>query len=262
MQPSYRGVGAMSSMGSITQWIESLGRGERREEAARALVDRYYDGIVRYSSRWLRLHRVPPSVADGQDAALDAFAKVCRGIEGGRLRLASRADLRRVLQWSARCALINGLDRHPPAPGGGRPHRGPHEERRPAASPDAEMDSAGEGSLWENSEEYRRKAKKYRPDLLSEAEDACRKLLSLLDKVLRPIALLKFAGFTNQQIADELHLARATIERRLMEIRKKLAEFAPEGPAKPGRRDASDGEGATCDVGGTTTILDCFNGLH
>lgn len=253
----------MSSMGSITQWIECLGRGERREEAARALVDRYFEGIVRYSSRWLRLRRVPQSVADGQDAALDTFAKVCRGIEGGRLRLASRADLRRVLQWSARCALINELDRRPPAPGADRPQSGRRDERRLAASPDAaEMDSAGEGSLWEDSEEYRRKARKYCPDLLAEAEDACRKLLGLLGEELRSVALLKFAGFTNQQIADELHLARATIERRLMEIRKKLAEFGPEGPAKPGRRDASGGEDATCDVGGTTTILDCFNGLQ
>jgi hypothetical protein len=92
----------MDSLGSITQCIHDLEAGERRDEAAQVLWDRYFAELSRYAVKMLRSMCAGRGIADEEDAALRAFTKVCRGIESGQLKLGNRQDFRRLLRWSTR----------------------------------------------------------------------------------------------------------------------------------------------------------------
>jgi hypothetical protein len=100
-------------MGSITQHIRDLGRGERREEAVRELWDRYFEGLVRYALKKLRAMHAARGIADQEDAAVRAFAKVCRGIEAGQLRIGNRGDFLKLLRWSTNNETKNQVNRYP-----------------------------------------------------------------------------------------------------------------------------------------------------
>jgi hypothetical protein len=107
----------MSETGSITEALRALEGGDGREEAAMKLWVRYFSGIQNYALRKLRI-MLPTHHAsheEAEDVAARAFAKVCRGIEAGRLRsrLAGRDDFLKVLRWSARGEAINRVGRRP-----------------------------------------------------------------------------------------------------------------------------------------------------
>jgi RNA polymerase sigma factor (sigma-70 family) len=68
------------------------------------------------------------------------------------------------------------------------------------------------------------------PDLQVIAEEEAERMLSLLDRLdpsHRAIATLLMRGFTNAEIAIEVGLSLATVERRLAAIRKVWKEFDP-----------------------------------
>jgi DNA-directed RNA polymerase specialized sigma24 family protein len=59
------------------------------------------------------------------------------------------------------------------------------------------------------------------PHFAAEVTEQCRHLLAgLPDEQLRQIALLKLEGYTSREIAKQLDLALATIDRRLARIRQ------------------------------------------
>jgi DNA-directed RNA polymerase specialized sigma24 family protein len=58
------------------------------------------------------------------------------------------------------------------------------------------------------------------PELAAQAVEECERLLGLLDDdTLRKVALRKFEGHTNAEIARELGYVEATVERKLQRIR-------------------------------------------
>jgi DNA-directed RNA polymerase specialized sigma24 family protein len=228
----------MDSPGSITRCILDLEAGERRDEAARVLWDRYFAGLTRYAMRMLQGMHAFGGNADEEDAAVRAFAKVCRGIERGQLKPGGRVDLLKLLRWSVRGEAINqakGIHRDrfdgvPPAPDGADP----------------EGDRVGIDQI---------PGKELPPEFLLLAEEGCRRLLDLLgEEPLRRIALWMLIGHTEGEIARKLHCSRATVERKLKRIRRKWDHLAPGGPARPGPRNASRAEVAE-DLNDTTVIL-------
>ena len=106
----------MEPPGTITRIIRDLEGAEqpRRDEAVRELWERFFADLTIYARKKLRAMNAPLGPADEEDAAARAFTKVCRGIERGQLKLASRVDLTKVL-------LVGHGTRglHPAGPGQG-----------------------------------------------------------------------------------------------------------------------------------------------
>lgn len=221
-----RGAPPMRPEGSITHFIRDLEGGHGREEAAFVLWGQFFGDLARFALSRLRAMHVDRGVADEEDVAARAFTKVCRGIEAGRLRLASRDDLRRLLLAATAREAIDQM------------HRGRRDRRECDASSLSRLPGGEEA-----------------PELAVLAEEAVRHLLDLLgDDLLRRIARAKLAGYTDEEIMRQLGCSRSTVERKTKLIRKRWAAFAPPDPARPGPRGAATAGGAA-DVDGTTTIL-------
>jgi DNA-directed RNA polymerase specialized sigma24 family protein len=63
------------------------------------------------------------------------------------------------------------------------------------------------------------------PDHLIALSDQCRRLLeSLPDDTLRQVARWKLEGYTNGEIAEQLGVAKRTVERKLNLIRRDWSE--------------------------------------
>jgi len=222
----------MSSDGSITQCLRDLGAAERRDDAVQELWDRFFGEVVRHALGRLRAMGVARGMADEEDVAERAFTKICRGIEAGQLRLQNRVDFQKLLLATTTREAINQYHRGR-RDGGREPDGGILQQ-----VPDPEMT----------------------PELRWLADEACRRLLALLDDdVLRRIALWKLVGYTNQEIASRLDCSLAKVERKLDRIRVKWAGVAPHVPPRPGPRNASGADGPE-EVGGLTTILRAFAG--
>jgi DNA-directed RNA polymerase specialized sigma24 family protein len=207
----------MNLPGTVTRLIRELEGAEppRRDDAVRALWERFFADLTNHARRRLRAMNAPRGPADEEDAAARAFTKVCRGIESGQLKLANRADLSKVLRSATAREAITLW----------------HQARRGGSVDDG-------GILGEIPDPAPP------PDLLLLAFDACHRLLSLLETdELRQVAVWKLAGHTNQAIAIRLSCSLATVERTLAHIRetwrRSWGEAVPRGPAKSGPRRAS-----------------------
>jgi DNA-directed RNA polymerase specialized sigma24 family protein len=206
----------MSALGSVTAWIDHLRHGER--EAIQALWSRYFRRLVSLARERLSgLPRAARAAADEEDVALSAFDSFCRRAEGGQFpQLADRHDLWVVLVLLASrkaCDLIE------------REGRGKRDWRR---REDAPAGWAGVGRHLMDLV-----GREPDPALAMEMAERCAALLLRLDDdQLRRIAVLKFEGHTNVEIARMLGCALATVERRLVLIRESWwAEGGGAGPA-------------------------------
>jgi hypothetical protein len=87
------GDAARPAGGSVTINVRNLEEARARDAATRGLWDRYSQDLVRYALRQIRAVGAARGITDEEDAALAAFAKVCRAIEGGTLKVGNRDDL-------------------------------------------------------------------------------------------------------------------------------------------------------------------------
>jgi DNA-directed RNA polymerase specialized sigma24 family protein len=200
----------MPSSGDITHWLRLLQAGER--EAVQKLWEGYFRRLVMLARK--KLGELPRRAADEDDVALSAFDSFCRGAEAGRFpQLEDRDDLWRVLVTiTARKAT--DLIAHE-----GRDKR---DWRRLQEQLAGDSDSGGPLLRMLFSQEPD-------PAFAVEVADEVEHLLSRLpNDELRQIALGKLEGYTNEEIAQRIELAPATVERRLRLIRKHWAsEVAP-----------------------------------
>jgi RNA polymerase sigma factor (sigma-70 family) len=198
----------MPSSGDITHWLGLLQAGDRA--AVQKLWEGYYRRLVGLARK--KLGDLPRRAADEEDVALSAFDSFCRGAEAGRFpQLEDRDDLWQVLVMiTARKAT--DLIAHE-----GRDKR---DWRR------LQEHLAGEG---DSSAPLLRMLFSQEPDpaFAVEVADEVERLLSRLPSYeLRQIALGKLEGYTNEEIAQRIELAPATVERRLRLIRKHWASAA------------------------------------
>jgi DNA-directed RNA polymerase specialized sigma24 family protein len=194
----------MPSGASVTQWIDRLKAGDRA--AAQRLWERYFEGLVRRTRRWLR--HAPRQAADEEDVALSAFDSVCRRAEQGRFpRLFDRSDLWQLLvliAYRKSCNQIKQEIRRRP------PGRRVYPFSKLAACADG-----AEGELF--TEMISREP---RPEMAAQTAEECRRLLAGLgDETLRRVALWKLEGYTNGEIAPMLGRKRAAVDRKLNKIR-------------------------------------------
>lgn len=173
---------------SITRWIRALQDGQ--ESAFGPLLDAYFDRLVQLARK--RLRDLPGMAAYDEDVALRSFYSLCQRMRDPErhLELENRNDLWRLLATRTISRAIDLIRRHRP---GEIP--GAHDvERLLTRAPT--------------------------PEEAAEMADECERLLGLLDQPeLRQIALLKVAGHTDEEIADQLECVPRTIRRKVQRIR-------------------------------------------
>ena len=189
----------------ITDWIHRLRRGDSR--AAQAIWEGYFDKLAALSRQ--KLASVPRRAADEEDVALSALKSFCQGIVANRFpKLDDRHDLWKVLVTITSRKVLAQRRRHFSKKRGGGKVRG-ESVFLPLASQPAEADGIDQVLGREPT-----------PELAATLAEQCSGLLAQLDDRLKPIALAKMEGFSNQEIAERLDVALRTVERRLGQIRQ------------------------------------------
>jgi DNA-directed RNA polymerase specialized sigma24 family protein len=186
--------------GSVTRWIGPLKAGD--VEAAQALWERYFEGLVRLAR--IRLRDAPRAVADEEDVALSAFHCLCRGASAGRFpQLADRDNLWRLLATIAAQKAIDLQRREI------REKRGGGRTRGEVDLATAEADIVAQVIGREPS-----------PEFAAQLDEEYRRQLDRLeDDGLRQIAVWKMEGYDNDEIARRFACGVRTVERKLGVIR-------------------------------------------
>jgi DNA-directed RNA polymerase specialized sigma24 family protein len=198
---------AVSSSGSVTQWIAHLKAGDHA--AAQKLWQRYSLRLVRLARA--RLRDAPRRAADEEDVVLSAFDSLCRGAREGRFPLLSdRDDLWRLLVvLTARKGINLVQHERRQKRGGGQVVA----EADLAAPSDGCEDLVGLEAIL---------AREPTPEFAAQLAEEYRRLLNVLgDQQLRDIATLKMQGYTDEEVAARLGCTDRTVRRRLQLIRKR-----------------------------------------
>jgi RNA polymerase sigma factor (sigma-70 family) len=199
----------MSNPGSISIWIEKLKQGET--QAAQILWERYYGRLIALARR--KLGDFPRRVADEDDVVAAAFESfVHRAHEGQFPQLTDRDDLWQLLVVITARKAFNQIQHERRAKRGGNRVKG-----------ESALDPlGGEGSGiagFVGSEPT--------PEFAAQFAETFQSFMdSLNDPTQRVIALWKFEGRTNPEIARHLDCSLASVERKLRIIRKRLSSRA------------------------------------
>src|SRR5262245_47269266 len=189
------------SDGSVSFLLVDVKSGD--PAACQRLWERYFEKVVHLARN--RLGEVPRRAADEEDVALSAFDSFVRGAQQGRFpRLDDRSDLWRLLVVITTRKAANQINHEATQKrGGGRvvgEEAGAHEE---------------EGLL------ALALSREPSPEMAAEMTSECHRLFGLLRKPeMCLLALLKMEGFTNEEAAEKLGCARATVQRMLQLIQE------------------------------------------
>jgi RNA polymerase sigma factor (sigma-70 family) len=206
----------MEFSGSVTQMIHRLRSDDPRErdEAARLVWEHYFRDLLALAQQHLG-YRIRQKV-DAEDVLQSMYASVCRRHQRGDFELYGRDDFWKLLVTITLNKARNAANWH---------RRAKRDVRRDCPLPANEggPDAAGVWPLVADGPT---------PDeavaLAEELERRLRSLEDPKDPLLKPIALKKLEGLTNQEIATELDYTVRTIERKLQIIRKKWSVPGPE----------------------------------
>ncbi len=204
--------------GSVTCWLGNLKEGDLA--AAQPLWERYFTRLVAVARGKLKKVRRTSASEDEEDAALSAFNSFCGGIARGRFpQLADRDDLWKLLVViTARKAMAQAQREGRKKRGGGR------------VVDEAILFAPGSGDGGSLAGLERIAGEGPTPEFAAMMAEECERLLdSLDDDALRQVALSRMEGYTNDEIADQLGVARRTVARRLDLIRKTWMTFVEEG---------------------------------
>jgi RNA polymerase sigma factor (sigma-70 family) len=194
----------MPTPGSVSNWLVQITEGDAA--TAQALWERYFPRMTALARK--RLAGARRREADEEDVALSAFDSFWRGAREGRFPdLADRDDLWRLLVVITARKAADLLTRQGRRKRGGRRVGGESRLLDPAGGGDRGIEQVvgNEPS----------------PEFAAQVAEQCRCLLDKLDSdELRAIAVSKMEGYTNEEIAERLGCALATVERRLRLIRK------------------------------------------
>ena len=207
----------MESPGSVSLWLNKLDA--KDQVAIQQLWERYFHRLVGLARQ--QLLDFPLGLADEEDVALSAFDSFFRRAEQGRFpRLNDRDDLWQILATIVTRKSIN-LRKHESR--ARRDQRLTHSLAVPVQA-NREQEPPLVTVLADH--------KAPDPAMITQLTDQCRHLLQQLpDQQKREVALMKMAGHTNREIAEELGVVISTIERWLRLIRKQWEqELATEEP--------------------------------
>ena len=206
----------MKTAGSVTTWLRALEAGDN--DAAQQLWDRYSDAMHGVAKRRMRRQK-RHDILDEEDFVVSAFASVCLAARNGRLAgIANRDEL-----WGM---LVVATNRKV----GQRIQYTNAEKRASVSLLDQHVRNTEIGSRLE-----RLIANSPTPELQALlAEQADKLLARLSDPDLQAIALLRLAGYTNDEIAAEMGFSRRTTFRMVAHIRTCWKEFdIPDNESTP-----------------------------
>ena len=190
----------MSINESVTQWIELVKEGDA--DSAEQLWQRYFQKVCAFARK--KLPNYTKREFDEEDVALSAIDTLYRGIQRGQYpRLNDRNNLWSLLVViTARKVSHKLRDRSVKKRGG---------EFAIISSMDQSNFDVVKTIIGNEPT----------PDFAIEVSEEADRLLSMLpqDSTLK-VAQLKMAGYTNQEIANELECGLRTVERKLMLIRR------------------------------------------
>ena len=188
---------------SVSQLIQQLHNGPT--EAAYVLWNRFIDRLIDAARKQLR--NLPRRSFDEEDVALAAFDAFLRGAKEGRFKkLDSRDDLWQVLAMLTERKAIAVIRRELAEKRGGGQVRGESVFEKILGN------SSLEAGLLQVGDPEPQGIEVFTIEVRERLEQ-------LGDERLRNIALLKFEGFENQEIAEQIGIALRTVERKLQLIR-------------------------------------------
>lgn len=198
----------MTPPGSVTNWLRAIETGDN--DAAQQLWNRYSAEMHGVAQRRMRRLK-PKDILDEDDIVSGAFAAICLAARKGLLvKVGNRNEL-----WGLMIVII---------------HRkvGQREEYVSAAKRDALQTVSQVDRLQDFGSRLERLAAADSGVLsqLIQVEAADVLLRKLDDPDHRAVAVLKLAGYTNDEIATELGYARRTIQRMLSLIKTCWEEAA------------------------------------
>lgn len=188
-------------MDSVSQHLQNL-KGEDRERAALEICDRYFQQIVKMAKK--KLIGIPSARVDEQEIANSAFRTFFRRAQEGKFpRLDDRYDLWNLLVHIANHKAIDAVRRH-------------RTQKRDVNREQAMATNDSSVPQWFHTLESEEPTPQ-QAAILAEAVQT--RLAQLDNERMRKVALLKMGGHTNLEIAEELNVSRATVERILKRIR-------------------------------------------
>jgi len=200
--------------GSVTRSIRELETGD--EAVVQRLWNRYFERLARLVRIRLRATRTTTAVSDEEDVALSAINSVCEGIQNGRYpQLGDRDDLWKLLVCVARFKASDQRKLQQRLKRGGG-HVVSEADLTAELDTPCPLDRLDTTTLI-----YQTVQEEPTPEFAAiVAEEYARRLDKLDDPGLRRIAELKLAGYTNQEIADEIGRSLRTTSLRIEKIRK------------------------------------------
>ncbi|MGE3316049.1 MAG: ECF-type sigma factor [Planctomycetaceae bacterium] len=185
-----------------TTWLGLLKAGD--SQAAQRLWEAYFERLVGLAQR--KLSGIPTRAFDGEDIALAAFDSFYRGVRKGHFpELNDRNDLWQILvMLTARKAIDQKL----------------HERRDKRGGGHVRGESAFDGRDDLQRGIERVIASDPTPEFAAEVAEEFRTLLQQLgDDDLRRLAVAKFEGHSNEEIARQRGISVRSVERKLAVIR-------------------------------------------
>lgn len=193
-----------SNQDSVSEWIAGMKDGD--SNAVTSLWDRYFDRLCSLANK--KLAGATRSFVDEQDLAVGAMREIWEGAREGRFRrLQNREDLWQLLVviTSRKAANV---------------HRRQN-ARRKAVRRRSDFHSSVVLEFLEVIESPPTES------LIDQIPLSCNDLLSRLEERDRDIALMRLAGHSNTEIADNQGCSVATVERCLRNIRFVWSEYDP-----------------------------------
>ncbi len=189
---------------SVTRWIGELKEGE--SNASQKLWERYFGRLIRLATK--RLGSAPRRIADEEDVALSVFDNLCRGAAAGRFKqLQDRDDLWKLLTAIVGMKAVDQIRRQTAQKRGGTEVRG--------ESIFGAADTSQHGGLNQMFQD------EPTPEMLLAMEEQQREMIQILpDDSQRQVARLRFEGYSNEEISNQMGISLRTVERKLKVIRK------------------------------------------
>lgn len=189
---------------SVTAWIGDLKEGQ--DTATQKIWERYFERLVRVASR--QLGSAPRRIADEEDVAVSVFDTLCKGAAAGRFdKLQDRDDLWKLLTAIAGMKSVDQIRRQTAQKRGGENVRG---ESIVAGAGASQMGGFDQFMHAEPTPEFLA--------VMDEQQQAM--FLALPDDSQRNVARLRFEGFSNEEIAEQLGTSLRSVERKLKVIRE------------------------------------------
>jgi RNA polymerase sigma factor (sigma-70 family) len=210
----------MSSIGSVSIWIQRLKAGE--EEVLADLHKRYWKFLVAQARR--KLGTAPRMAMDEEDVAQQAFWGFYSSLKAGRLpKLNNRNELLALLTHITACQASNQI----------RNELGTARRGQGLVRDEAALDAGPDRSTGRRLENL--EGDDVLPEEQALLNDCYEKYVRSLPPELEAIAERYLSGWTHKQIAQEAGCAERTIERKLALIYarwQRLAGCSAQNPSE------------------------------